>query len=224
MKNKLFILTCIVAGSSFMAFSFGPSVDPMDANGGPAGYAGDPSGGAKTCGSGGGCHTGAPVGTIAGVITSNIPPAGYTAGATYTVTANFVRPGHSIFGFQITPQNPGGALLGTMAILTSQTKLVGSSKYITHTATGNSGSGSKTWNFKWTAPATGQGPVTFYGVFNATNNNNQDTGDSIFKSTMVVNENTTSVFDHSDLISNVSIYPKSNQRTSAFFYNHDHRI
>ena len=187
---------------ALMAFNSGDGGNgTMDSSGGPAGYAGDPAGGGKTCGSGGGCHTGAAVGTLTGVITSNIPAAGYVAGTTYTVTANFVRPGHSKFGFQITPQKSTGALLGTLATLTTQSKLISSNKYITHTSTGTGGSGSKTWNFKWTAPATGQGPVTFYGVFNATNSSGGSSGDSIFKSTMAVTENTTAMhnFEASDL-------------------------
>src|ERR1051325_780196 len=193
MKKTLLVLFAIISIVSLMAFTSGGGNDPMDSSGGPAGYAGDPAGGGKTCGSGGGCHTGHPVGTLTGVITSNIPAAGYSPNTTYTITANFVRPGHTKFGFQITPQNSSGTKLGTLAITSSQTKLVGTSKYVTHTSTGTSGSGSKTWSFNWLSPATGQGPVTFYGVFNATNNNGNDTGDSIFKCTLNVTENTTAV-------------------------------
>lgn len=193
MKKPILVLSVILCIVSLMAFTSGDSSSPMDASGGPAGYAGDPAGGNKTCGSGGGCHTGAPIGTLTGAITSNIPGTGYLPSTTYTITANIVRAGHSKFGFQITPQKSTGTQLGTMAVTSTQTKLVGSNKYITHTSSGTSGSGSKTWSFKWTSPATGQGPVTFYGVFNCTNNNGNTSGDSIFKSTMVVTENTTAI-------------------------------
>lgn len=166
----------------------------MDGTGAPPGYSGDPAGGNKTCNTSG-CHTGATVGTLTGIITSNIPTSGYTPGTSYTVTANFVRAGHAKYGFEISPQNPTGTLLGTLALLNTQTKLMGNNKYITHTNTGTAGTGSKTWNFRWTAPATGLGPVTFYGAFNATNSNNSDTGDSIFRSTLVVTEAPSAVSD-----------------------------
>lgn len=191
MKKLLLVLSGLMSLVILMAF--GGTNDFHSTGGAPAGYAGDPSGGNKTCNTSG-CHTGATVGNLTGVITSNIPPAGYTAGGTYTITANFVRPGHVEYGFEISPQNTSGTKLGTLANI-SGTQLVGTGKYVTHTSTSISGSGSKTWNFRWTAPATGLGPVTFYGAFNATNNNNNDTGDSIFKSTLIVTEAPAAVND-----------------------------
>lgn len=197
MRKALPVLTGLISVVALMAFNNGDGGhETMDSSGGPAGYAGDPASSGKTCGSmDGGCHTGPTAGILSGVITSNIPPAGYTPGGSYTVTANFVRPGHSKFGFEISPQKSTGTLLGTLAILSSQTKLVGSSKYITHTSSGTAGSGSKTWSFKWTAPAAGQGSVTFYGAFNATNSNNSTSGDSIFRSTLVVTEALSGIHD-----------------------------
>jgi hypothetical protein len=41
-------------------------------------------------------------------------------------------------------------------------------------------SGTITWNFQWTAPAAGTGPVTFYVASNAANNNGSTSGDEIY--------------------------------------------
>lgn len=203
MKKLLLVLSILVSIVSLMAFS-GGGHETNSTGGAPAGFAGDPAGGNATCRS---CHSGPTAATIAGIITSNIPPGGYTPSATYTITANFVRAGHTKFGFQISPQNTSGVQKGTMANI-SGTQLVGAGgKYITHVTGSTTGSGSKTWNFLWTAPAAAQGPVTFYGAFNATNNSGSDLGDSIFKSTLVVTENMASVNSYEKNNFSLSAYP-----------------
>lgn len=196
----------MIAIVGITAFNSKDGINPMDSNGAPAAYCNDPAGGNNTCAASG-CHTGAPVGNLTGLITSNMAPSGYACGNTYTITADIVRAGHSTFGFEISPQNLSGTKLGTMAILNNETKIISANKYITHTNSGNSGSGGKTWSFQWTAPATGQGPVTFYGAFNAANSDNAKTGDSIFTSTLTVNENMTAVQDLDDVNFSFSMFP-----------------
>ena len=186
-----------------MAFS-GGGEDTNSTGGAPSACAADPASGTATCRT---CHGGAPLGNLSGVITSNIPSAGYAAGATYTITANFVRASHTKFGFEISPQNSAGTQKGTMANITSGTQIILSGKYITHTSSGVSGSGNKIWNFKWTAPASGQGPVTFYGAFNATNNNNSDIGDSIFKTSTTVTEDMAGVQNYDASYFSFSAFP-----------------
>lgn len=206
MKKLLLVLTFLISIVSLMAFSGGGD-ETNSTSGAPGAYAGDPASGGATCNNPN-CHSGAPVGNLSGVITSNIPPAGYMPGSTYTVTAAFVRPGHTKFGFEISPQNSSGTQKGTMAILSGQTQLILAGKYITHTSAGVSGTGGKTWNFTWTAPPAGQGPLTFYGAFNATNANNAKTGDSIFVSTLSVSEDPTSVVQNIDADDfSLSVFP-----------------
>lgn len=156
-------------------------------DGSPSARTGSPGDGA-TCQSSS-CHAGPTPATMAGWITSNIPGAGYTSGTTYTITATITRPGHTRWGFEISPQNASGALLGTLiATNTTQTKLITSGKYITHTSAGNSGSNPKSWTFNWTAPAAGTGNVTFYGAFLAADNDGSESGDTTFVSTLLVSE------------------------------------
>jgi len=156
------------------------------ASGAAAGYTGSPHD-ANNCTA---CHNGPLATPQTGWITSNVPVSGYVPLTTYTITATATRAGHIKFGFEISPQNTSGTLLGTLISTTSATQLVGSNKYITHTSTGTSGTNSRTWTFNWTAPAQGTGSVTFYGAFNITNANNNQTGDTCCISTLVIPENT----------------------------------
>ncbi len=201
-KIALSIFTITVGA---MIFTTGiPQANSLS-NGAPAGKTGSPADGA-TCNSAG-CHTGATVPFTAGLISSTVPVTGYVPGATYTITGTIIRPGHTKFGFEISPQNSVGTKLGSIAITSSQTQIVGL-KYITHTSSGTSGSGSKSWSFNWIAPAAGTGVVTFYGAFNATNSNSIPSGDSIFTSTLTVAENlSTGLGALSEISKNITTYP-----------------
>ncbi|OFY17098.1 MAG: hypothetical protein A2X11_01880 [Bacteroidetes bacterium GWE2_42_24] len=125
--------------------------------GAPAGYTGSPGDG-NNCTS---CHGGTAT-TSPGWITSDIPGSGYIPGVTYQITAtNSLAGNGKKYGFEVSPQNTSGTLLGTLTAGTG-TQLVGNGKYVTHslaTLVTNS------WTFSWTAPVAGTGNVTFYGAF-----------------------------------------------------------
>lgn len=216
MKNKTKISISIFAvaiGSIFISEYSSTAVGNI--TGSPQAAAGDPKSGNKTCAMSG-CHVSNGVNVtfpLTGVITSNVPVAGYTPGVTYTFTATMTRAGHSKYGFEISPQDATGTFLGTLiATDVVNTKLAthfiaGSGnvagKYITHKV-----STADTWSFDWTAPIAGTGDVTFYGAFNAANGNNLVTGDSIFTSTTLVSENVASgIDDLENFANNFSIYP-----------------
>jgi hypothetical protein len=151
-KTLLGIAIAITAVSLLYAFS-GDNADYP--SGAPAGYTGSPGDG-QNCAN---CHGGS-ASNVTGWITSNIPAEGYTPGTTYTITATASGSGNK--GFEISPQNSSGTLLGTL-IAGSGSQLTGSGKYITHTSA--SSSNPKVWTFSWVAPASGTGTVTFYGAF-----------------------------------------------------------
>ena len=155
MKRKIYLILSVCIAAVFLLTSY--DGDNMDhSSGAPAGYTGSPGDG-QQCQTG--CHGGS-VQTVTGWITSNIPTAGYTPGSTYTITVSVTGSGNH--GFEVSPQNTSGTLLGSL-IAGSGNKLVGSGKYVTHSST-QSGN-PQTWNFQWVAPATGTGTVTFYGAF-----------------------------------------------------------
>jgi hypothetical protein len=159
---------------SFVVFSVFNLLSPnaiSNPTGAPAGNTGSPSDG-TTCAES--CHGGSAV-TQAGLITSTIPTAGYTPGTTYTITASISGSGNK--GFQVSPQNTAGTLLGSL-IAGTGSQIVGI-KYVTHSSAKSSTAAS--WTFQWIAPAAGTGSVTFYGAFAITQNSTK-------KSTLVVNE------------------------------------
>jgi len=149
----LFLVACI-SPVIFLVSSF--SGDNAKYPGGaPAGYTGSPADG-KDCKQ---CHGGSTT-PVADWITSDIPAEGYTPGTLYNITVTVTGSGKK--GFEVSPQNLSGSLLGTLQA-TSGTELTGGGKYVTQSSSSNANPA--TWTFKWTAPVAGTGEVTFYGAF-----------------------------------------------------------
>lgn len=70
------------------------------------------------------------------------------------------------FGFQISPQNAEGNLLGKIIITNPAETAIMDKKYLNQTETGVIGqAGKKQWSCKWQAPEKGSGTVNFYGSF-----------------------------------------------------------
>ena len=153
MKQALFFLAALIGSVLFiLTVSSSAMAYPTGA---PAGYTGSPGDG-HHCVS---CHGGSAT-TVTGWITSDIPSQGYTAGTVYNITVTVTGTGKK--GFEVSPQDATGLQLGILAA-GSGNKLVGGTKYVTHSSAGSS-SATKVWNFTWTAPVAGTGPVTFYGA------------------------------------------------------------
>jgi len=151
---KKIITGCIVVLIGFSTILFFTN-ESMFPSGSPAGQTGSPGDGSD-CSS---CHGGS-VQTITGMITlSPDVTGGYTPGVTYTVTVTLS--GSTPIGFEVSPQNTAGALLGTLLTPGTGTKFV-SSKYVTQTSAKSSSPA--VWTFTWQAPAKGTGDVTFYGA------------------------------------------------------------
>ena len=158
--------------------------DIMKKDGAEPGYTGSPGDSLKNCTA---CHGGTAV-PVEGWLTSNIPTEGYEPGQTYTIRATNKEAGATRFGFEVSPQNEAGTLLGDIVITDSiRTKLVGGVKYITYTADGIEGQDSLDWSFNWIAPAKGTGEVTFYAGFNSNYEGHKD-GDKTYLNTLSVNE------------------------------------
>lgn len=201
-KALLFVL-----GNGLLSFSICSDLQkPTSANvsGAPTAKTGSPGDGGNCTM----CHSGTAA-TVAGLITSNIPPQGYMPGNTYTITGTVTEPGRVRFGFEISPQSPTGALMGSMTITNStETKLIGAGKWVTHQSAGTSGTGTRSWSFNWTAPPINSGTVTFYGAFNSANNNTLSSGDIIRLSTLVVPQDPSAgLFNPESLQLKAGIFP-----------------
>ena len=149
--------TCkLLLAISFVSFFSLSGFSMLYPTGAPAGKTGSPGDG-SSCTS---CH-GQAATTTAGLITSTIPVTGYVPGQTYQITAVATLGSSGKYGFEVSSQNASGTQLGTLVAGTGS-KLVGGSKYVTHSSASTS---VKTWTFGWIAPAAGTGEVTFYGAF-----------------------------------------------------------
>jgi hypothetical protein len=166
MKKKSILSTFALA-----IFFIGFNQLTSNPTGAPAGYSGSPADG-QTCAN---CHGGT-ASTVSNVLTSNVPASGYVPGTNYTITVS-ISGASTRKGFQVSPQNNSGVLIGTLTAGSGNT-IVGS-KYITHTSSKTTNPG--TWTFTWTAPAAGTGSVNFYGAFVSNKNN-------ITKQVLTVNE------------------------------------
>jgi hypothetical protein len=158
---------------------------PQDNNGPAGGKTGAP--GEQNCTS---CHSGATQNgaTENLLIINNDLGFGitqYTPGATYSVNLSMAS-NPSKKGFQVTALNAANTMAGNFVAgantqLKTATISGGQRKYATHKSTSNT-SATQTWNWTWQAPATSEGPVTFYVATNKANNNNNDNGDVIYLS------------------------------------------
>jgi len=155
MKKHIYVLLPLFTGIIIL-FLASFSGDNTDYPGGaPAGYTGSPFDG-KTCTQ---CHGGA-ASNVEGWITSDIPGDGYMPGTTYTITVTVSGSGKK--GFEVSPHDQSGNLLGTL-VAGSGNKLVGGGKYVTQSSSPTSNP--SIWTFSWIAPEAGTGEVTFYGAF-----------------------------------------------------------
>jgi len=154
MKKRFYILFPALLCTGFLLVSFGGS-DLKYSGGAPAGYTNSPAD-AKNCSF---CHGGT-VTLVTDWVTSDIPVGGYTPGVTYNITVTAIGGTSLKKGFEISPQDASGNLVGTLIPKTGNKFADGNSKYITHSSAQSASPA--TWNFQWTAPINGTGEVTFY--------------------------------------------------------------
>ncbi len=130
------------------------------------------------------CHAGNVLNAAGGSLMLTVPDT-YLPGEVYDIVVNLSRAGQSKWGFEMTALNSNNARAGTFATGDANTQLseANSRQYIKHTFAGTA-SGKKdtnSWTFKWTAPSTNVGPITFYAAGNAANADFSSAGDYIYK-------------------------------------------
>lgn len=205
-KKFTLVLAVLMAGT--MVYDANNNIAHTNNAGAPAGRTGNPGELSGASCNLTGCHVGGPsVSDETVVVSSTVPTAGYEPGQTYTVTVQMNNPGGSKFGFEISPQSNTGTLLGSLSNPGAGAQLIGASKYVTHTLSGNTGNETKSWTFDWTAPAMGTGDVTFWGAYNFANGNNATSGDVIVNDTYTVSEVSVSINEINSLTEGFSVYP-----------------
>ena len=192
MKKNYSIYLAILSPIVFILFFAGI----LYHSGSPGGRTGSPGDNGATCTQ---CHTGA-ANPVENWISTDIPELGYVVGETYTITATGQHAGVGRFGFELTAEDASGNKVGSFNIINGQTQLSNGGTSVTHTNSGITPDGdSKTWTFEWTAPNSDLGIISFYGAFNAANNNGGTSGDVIYTSNMSVDESTIGIEDEMDI-------------------------
>lgn len=158
-------------------------------NGPPAGANGSTASGGVSCKA---CH-GADVG--AGSVQILGAPSVYRPGTIYPLTVRVEDASQVGAGFQISVENAAGIHTGFL-VVSDFTNTQFNQSWINHNGTGVTNSvtdwaslgNAAEYNVQWEAPPTDEGPITFWAVGNAINNNSIQTGDIIYLT------NTTAVF------------------------------
>jgi hypothetical protein len=147
------------------------------------------------------CHDKHLVDTGTGSVRISGLPVVYQPGQTYTFTVTTAQTNRIRFGFQLTALDKLNKRAGTLASVDGNTQVldqtgVGGRQYIEHSTQGTLSAvlGSRTWQVRWTAPATDIGTVRFYVAGNATNNSGiQDDDDWVYTTSVLVDSPTTVV-------------------------------
>lgn len=152
----------------------------------PSGRAGAPNDGTSCIG----CHSGNQPVNLIGVIETDIPNEGYAPGETYNIiiASGAERQGKTRYGFQLTPQDDQGNLVGSLTQV-SGTNITNDGKYISHN--GAQSTSNPNWTFQWTAPQAGTGDFSFYLCVVAANSNGSSSGDEVVLSSLEIQENLT---------------------------------
>jgi hypothetical protein len=172
--------------------SSGPGGQSLNGTGSP--------GANTTCGN---CHGGGAGTTTATVElrklstgTSGPVVTQYQADTVYLVKVVGNNANLSHFGFQLTALNSANTNAGVFTNVTGSMHIasVGSKNIVEHTAQLAKTNNQYEASFRWTAPATGAGTVTFYGVINGVDNTGQVNNDKPSAPfSVALTESTTSV-------------------------------
>ena len=165
------------------------------------------------------CHSSNPINSGSGnvEIVFNNGSNSFQSGQTYPVTVKVSQSGISKFGFEITSVASSNTTTGAGTFASTNTNVTvgsqdGKSYALQKVAAATSGSG--TFTFDWTAPATSQGDITFYASGNAANGNGNMTGDNIYTTNLKISPLTT-YFQDSKIDNEVVCF--TNQKTLYLF-------
>ncbi|HWQ33980.1 MAG TPA: choice-of-anchor V domain-containing protein [Blastocatellia bacterium] len=183
-KNKPFKFVILGLAFTLVAISYLTERKVSAYSSGPdLGRTGAP--GELTCNSPG-CHSTYPTNSGPGTLTLTGLPANYSAGQEYTLTVTISQSNRDAFGFELTVLDAGNNKAGTLTATDTARTIVRTNfsngrEYLLHKFDGIAPvNGQGSWSFKWTAPATSAGKVTFYVAANAANNDGQSLFDYIY--------------------------------------------
>jgi hypothetical protein len=215
---SLAALVVILACCAFM----GDSDAVLKLDGGPPYNTNAPS--EKTCSGGEGtsaCHSGG-IPDNSGPGSPSITFSGgsvYVPGQTYTVTVTITHPVYDRFGFQIVSlQDNNNLFAGTVTVLDttrnrSQQPTWGPGQdrvFVMHRIAGTSPVAPNTgqWAYRWQAPSTNVGNISFYACCLAGNNNGQnDSGDETYSTKITISPSAIGISQPAVPAFGLTVYP-----------------
>jgi hypothetical protein len=185
LRSQLRLIKLSLCAAVLVVYSFSTHRVTAFSSGPPASQTGAP--GETTCVS---CHFSFPLNSGPGTLVITGLPSTYSSGQEVDITITLTQSNRVRYGFQVTALTDSGAQAGTLIVTDSaRTQIIpgGGRTYIEHTFNGNAPSAANqgSWTFKWRAPATGAGRVTFYAAGNAANGDGSSVGDFIYTTTAV---------------------------------------
>ena len=202
-KYTITLFLASIAIITLQSFMLGDNGLGKRRDGTEPGHTGSPGDSLKNCTI---CHGGTTT-NVNGWIVSDIPSAGYEPGKKYAIKATNTYLGHTRFGFQVSPQDIKGNLLGTLiATDTVATQLVGNGKYITYRTGGVDGQDSRSWDFEWIAPADTINEVVFYGAFNSNHDGHKESDETFLTQLKVFKQGFTGL-SNEQFLTQLAVYP-----------------
>lgn len=193
----------------------------MMSDNGKAGATGSPS--ESNCTN---CHGDFSLNSGGGSVTissTNLTGWQYTPGVTYHMTVTVAKSGNPLFGVGVECLTSGNQNAGTLIITDAASTQIKtatisgvSRRNVVHQLNGGLSSGSKSFNFDWTAPTAGTGTVTFYFAGLAGNNDGNEGGDYVYTGSRTVTEaSTVSTLSLSTTSTNVSCFGGNDGSSTA---------
>lgn len=180
MNRQKGLLICGVAGLTVLLSA---AVEGRR-SGAPAGFNGSLASHGQTCSA---CHS--PGSGGSGMVEILGAPAQYVPNQTYDITVRISDAAQEGAGFELSVEDSVGQRAGDLSPDGSLTKFAGNNRnWVTHTSAGVEASitawsdngGSYAFTVPWTAPPSNVGPIVFYAVGNAINNDGDTDGDYVY--------------------------------------------
>jgi len=178
-RFAIFVFVGSIIAGAYLVRSF-PDAPPDGLAGHPPDY--------KTCTE---CHSSFPLNSGPGRLTLSGVPTVYAAGDTYAITVTLQQQAQKVWGFEVAVLDSSSHQAGRFILTDSvNTQLSDNADpkpdYLKNTLRGTASGtadGPVSWTFKWKAPDHATGPITFYAVGNAGNNDYTFFGDYVYATT-----------------------------------------
>lgn len=183
----------------------------------PPGHTGSPVDG-QTCAKSG-CHAGSAQDDNNNVIqlevgtnnSTSIQNFSYEPGKEYSLVLNLSGLNSPIYGFQMSVLNSNTQQAGSFSVVPNNDASLqtqGGIEYYNH----NPANSTASRIVDWTAPPSGQGPIKFYVVANAANDDGSNNGDDILKTSFQVNEKSVGIAGATSQDKDLAIFPNPVQK------------